>query len=271
MSVTSPLAEFTTGSFARAPKFPAKGFACEQDFKDFLKVEQGRLDARYSYEQSLATREELIVQRGTCAPCLRVTSFSSSTASGERLKDGRICPSWRETMQCGCADQLSNRERAVLHFVMTTGILPWMKLLLLGAAHAVDRKLAALAGETTAMRPFSSALAPQSFHMAVSQDYLHHIPHLAVALEGLCRQLMEGARFIFTVPFHHSESRSTLLDLSAFAGRVPAEYPGGQHKLGWDLLDMLRQAGFREATAYLYWSEELGYLGPMNFVFRAVK
>ena len=34
---------------------------------------------------------------------------------------------------------------------------------------------------------------------------------------------------------------------------------------------MLREAGFRDAAAYLYWSEELGYLGPMNFIFRAVK
>jgi SAM-dependent methyltransferase len=271
MQQNSSATAFKLSSFARSPKFPAHGFTCEKEFKDYLAVEQGRLDARYSYEQSLATREALIIQRGTCAPCLQVTNFSSSTESGERLKDGRFCPSWREAMQCDCEDRLSNRERAVLHFVMATGILPWMKLLLLGGPNAVDRKLAALAAETTAMRPFSPKPEPQSFHMAVSQDYLHHIPHLGAALEELCRQLVEGGRFIFTVPFHHTESQSTLIDLAGFSGRVPAEFQGATHRLGWDLLDMLRQAGFREAAAYLYWSEELGYLGPMNFVFRAMK
>jgi len=33
----------------------------------------------------------------------------------------------------------------------------------------------------------------------------------------------------------------------------------------------LRDAGCRDAAAYLYWSSELGLLGPMNFIIRVVK
>ncbi|OYV34418.1 MAG: hypothetical protein B7Z80_21275, partial [Rhodospirillales bacterium 20-64-7] len=242
----------------------------EQNFKDYLAAAQGRLDARYRYEQTLATREPQLIQPGTCAPCLRVASFTSGTEGGERLKDGRRCPNWREAMQCDCQDQLNSRQRAVLHFAQTTGILPWARLLLLGGPAPVDRRLAALAGEVTTMRPFRAASPPAGFHIAISHDYLHHIPQLDAALAGLCAQLVEGGRFIFTVPFHHTETQSVLMDLSGFAA-PPAEYQGAAHRLGWDLLDRLRRAGFRDAAAHLYWSEELGYLGPMNFIFRAIK
>jgi hypothetical protein len=56
-----------------------------------------------------------------------------------------------------------------------------------------------------------------------------------------------------------------------FTRGMPTEFRGAEHKLGWDLLPMLRRIGFRQAAAYLYWSEELGYLGNTNFIFKAVK
>jgi hypothetical protein len=43
------------------------------------------------------------------------------------------------------------------------------------------------------------------------------------------------------------------------------------HQIGWDILDRLKQAGFSDAAAHTYWSHELGYLGPMNMIFSAVK
>jgi len=262
---------FEIGSFALSPRFPALRFADAAAFRQYLQQEQGRLDARYAYELSLASAEPEIRQSGTCAPCLRPALFTSATAGGTPLNGGRLVPNWRETLVCDCRDQLSNRQRALLHFVQATGILPWARLLLAGPPAAVDTRLASLAASMAVMRPFGSLQAAEGFHMAISHDYLQHVPLLDAALASLRAQLLDGARFIFTVPFHHDMEESELLDLAPFGGHVPAESAEHAHKFGWDLLDMLRRAGFRDAAAYLYWSEELGYLGPMNFIFRAVK
>ena len=266
-----PEVPFEIGSFARAPKFPAVRFTSQKEFQDFLGTEQDRLDARYEYEQSKGTREARIVQNGTCAPCLRPAVFTSGMQGGERLKDGRHVPNWRETMHCDCRDQLNNRQRALLHFVQAMGVLPWARLLLFGAPEATDIRLAAMVSEIATMRPFLAAKAIDDIHIAVSYDYLQHVPPLNSVLAGLCAMLVEGGSFIFSVPFHHNAASSELMSLASFAGHMPGEIRERSHKFGWDLLAMLREAGFRDAAAYLYWSEELGYLGPVNFIFRAVK
>lgn len=266
-----PAPPFEIGSFARAPKFPAVRFASQKEFQNFLGTEQDRLDARYEYEQLKATREAHIVQNGTCAPCLRPAVFTSGTEGGERLKDGRHVPNWRETMQCDCRDQLNNRQRAFLHFMQAMGVLPWARLLLFGAPEATDIRLAAMVSEIVTMRPFLASKIVDDIHIAVSYDYLQYVPPLEAALAGLCAMLVEGGSFIFSVPFQHNAASSELMNLASFAGQVPGEIRSKSHKFGWDLLAMLRDAGFRDASAYLYWSEELGYLGPANFIFRAVK
>jgi hypothetical protein len=255
-----PASAFETGSFARAPTFPAMRFTSQAEFREYLADSQSLLDARYAYEQSLATSEASIVQSGTCAPCLRSARFTSRTAEGTRLPDGRYVPNWREAMQCDCRDQLNNRHRAVLHFVQAAGIQPWTRLLLAGPPSAVDLPLSGMV--RVAMRLPETGLMPQTeaFHLAVSHDHLQHAAAPQAVLAAIRGQLLEGGRFIFTAPFHHEAAASQ-----------PSTGPGTANVFGWDLLDMLRQAGFRDAAAYLYWSEELGYLGPMNFIFRAVK
>ncbi len=262
---------FEIGSFALSPRFPAVRFADFAAFQQYLQAAQGQLDARYGYEQSLAASAPEIRRAGTCAPCLRPAIFTSQTAGGEPAGGGRLVPNWRETLLCDCRDRLNSRQRALLHFVQATGILPWTRLLLAGAPAAVDARLANLAASVKVMRPFGSLPAGEGFHLAISHDYLQHVPRLDAALVSLREQLLDGGRFVFTVPFHHNDEASELIDLAFLGGQIPAEIADRSHKLGWDILDMLRLAGFREAAAYLYWSEELGYLGTMNFIFRAVK
>lgn len=102
-----------------------------------------------------------------------------------------------------------------------------------------------------------------SCHFAISQDELQNIEPLTSALEELARVLVPGGRLIFTVPFHFDQSESVC--------GMGSGVRHGANRLGWDLLERLREAGFAESEALLYWSEELGYLGNMNFIFLAVK
>ena len=59
---------FEIASFARAPMFPALRFVSQAEFRDYVADNQGLLDARATYEQSLVTSEAAIVRPGTCAP-----------------------------------------------------------------------------------------------------------------------------------------------------------------------------------------------------------
>jgi len=114
--------------------------------------------------------------------------------------------------------------------------------------------------------------APDSgFTLAVSWDYLHHVPPLQAALGEIRRTLAPGGRFVFTLPFHYRASHtvSHLGHIPRRGGRLPAEFRGEIHDIGWDILAMLAAAGFTDSRAHHYWSDELGYLGAFNLVFSA--
>jgi hypothetical protein len=238
---------FEIASFARAPMFPAVRFVSEVEFRDYLADNQGLLDARDTYERSLATAEP-VLRPGTCAPCLRAAQFTCPAAEGTRL------PVWRDSLHCDCQDRLSNQRRALLHFVQAAGVLPWTRLLLIGPPSTLDLRFSSMVQTAIRLPVTGSMPEGEGFHLAVSNNHLARIAAPHAALAAIHGQLLEGGRFIFTTPFDH--------------GAAPPEIP---HPFGWGLLSMLRDAGFRDAAAYLYWSEELGYLGPMNFIFRAVK
>jgi len=125
----------------------------------------------------------------------------------------------------------------MLHFALANGLLPWSRVLLAGPPDAVDTRIAALAGTVvTADTPHDS-----NFHLAISRMQRPD------SFASLAQALLPGARLIFTTPFDPETAHS------------------------WDIIQAARDAGFRDAKAYLYWSEELGYLGRANWIFRAIK
>ena len=260
---------------ALAPRFPAVSFASRAEFDEHRRVTSDNLDARYLYEQDLATDAPELVMSGTCAPCLRPTRYTSNTVSGMPLPDGRMVPNWREELACDCEDRMNARFRATLHFCESvTGLLPSTRVLAFGPASPLSRRLGAmsrLAGCTRLTR-FEGAprldLPDASVHLAVCSDYLNHVPPVGAALAELRRVLVRGGQLVFTVPFHLGMAE-TVSRHASDAGGLRLEEEDPVHDFGWDLLDRLREAGFSPALAYAYWSEELGYLGPFNMIFAA--
>jgi SAM-dependent methyltransferase len=257
-------------SFTRSARFPAAAFHSIEEFRAYQVEMRTPLETRAAYHRSLATLDSTQSCAGTCAPCLRPSRFTSSTAGAETLKDGRKLPDWNQQMRCDCKEALTARERALLHFMQATAITPWTHSLLFGPS-GTERRLAESVDTLVripGLRPGDapSLDAPSArFHLAVSQDYLNRVPALPAALAEILRVLVPGGRFVFTIPFQFTAAASVFMN-SDDPISVRSE-----HKLGWDLLPLLRQAGFRQAAAYLYWSEELGYLGDTNFIFKAVK
>ncbi|WP_234732277.1 hypothetical protein [Acidocella facilis] len=257
---------FRASELAVSPKFPAWAFRSHDEFLKFLSKNQGKLDARHLYQLTLATRQERHEVSGVCAACLAPTDYSS-IVDGELLNDGRRMPNWREGLRCGCARRLNNRQRAVIHFAQACGLLPWMESVLIGATENFALAYMDVAPRALCLAHFSvgggsEVFAAESKHFIVSTDEFQFVDDSLAAFARCAAALVPGGRCIFTVPFHVHDAHSVMKN----EGGV-----GQAHQFGWDILKRLQEAGFRDVSALLYWSEELGYLGNMNFIFLGIK
>ncbi len=263
------------GVTALAARFPGRSFISKAEFDEYVRENRDRVDARYRHELDFASMEPEVSLPGTCAPCLRPTSFTSRTGGGERLPDGRMLPNWREELACGCEDRINADARAVLHFAQSVaGLLPAMRVLAFGPATPVSRRIGRMATlvHRTRMLVAGGAyridLPNACVQLALSPDYLHHVPPLDAVLAELRRVLVRGGQLVFTVPFRVdlANTISRTDDMPTLNGMLPVHYGPSVHDIGWDVLSRLRKAGFATASAYVYWSEELGYLGPFNMI-----
>lgn len=263
---------------ATAARFPARSFVSKAEFDEHVRETRDRVDARYRHELDFASAEPEMSWPGTCAPCLRPTTFTSRTAGGERLSNGRLLPNWREELTCDCEDRIDARGRALLHFTQSVaGLLPATRVLAFGPATPASRRIGKLATLVHRTRMLAAAgahridLPDACVQLAVCSDHLNHVPPLDAALAELQRVLARGGQLVFTVPFRVdlAETITNTGQMTRLGGLPPAYYGTIVHDIGWDVLPRLRKAGFASALAYGYWSEELGYLGPFNMILAA--
>jgi hypothetical protein len=250
-------------------RVPGVDFHAMAAFELFCRDNAALLADRAAREHALAAAASAeLVREGSCALCLCATRFTTPAATPPEP------PNWREGERCGCADGLGNRERAMLHHLEAmAGLGPWSRVLGFGPPAALDRRLGAggvalvrLGRLRAAGRGFRLDVADASCHAAVSSDHLQRVPPLRAALAEIRRALVPGGSFVFTVPFHPGRAHTVSPPVAADS---PAELDHAVHEIGWDVLEMLREAGFVRSLAHLVWSEELGHLGPFNLLFSA--
>ena len=135
-------------------------------------------------------------------------------------------------------------------------MLPWSRLLGLAPAARAHRRLRALAAEHAYFAELPGKATGQ-YHLLVAHNLLPLVPDLARAAARLRALTAPGGVLLATLPFRHRATRSQ-------------RKPDGTLDIGWDVLAVLRGAGFVDAAALLYWSNQLGYLGGHNFILKAI-
>lgn len=247
---------------------------------------------RHQLERELVSSRHHFTVPGTCFVCGRRVRFSVDYSYAPVAARESI-PNWREHLICPRC-HLNNRMRACVHILsqecapdrtshiyLTEQTTPLFTVMsrrhrhLVGSEYlgdgvafgATDGK--AIRNESITRLTFPS----DEFDYVLSFDVLEHVPDYVKGFSECFRCLKPGGTLCFTVPFTGEPAtlvRASMDPDGTVRHLLPPEYHGDPlsadgclcfHHFGWDLLDLLRDMGFRDVTGLLYWSREFGYLG----------
>ncbi len=211
---------------------------------------------------------------------------------------------WREWLICPVTG-LNNRLRAALHLIDSElGPLPWESLYITEQVTPLfaflARKYPSIVGseflgdriprgqsdangvrnENLTCLTFSDT----SFDVVLSFDCFEHMPDFPQGMREIARVTKPGGRLLWSVPFRSdlpsNLTRAAMQHDGSITHYEQPEYHGDPVNaegclcfthFGWEMLDQVKEAGFRRCYALAYWSDIFGYLGTQQFLFLAVK
>jgi hypothetical protein len=241
---------------------------------------------------------------GFCTVCQRATRFFVNFACARDSDPATRVPNWREQLACELC-KLPNRARAMVDFVETVLLTPATAAIYVTEQttplfravkkrypHAIGSEFlrdGTSPGQRNRKRIVHQDLTALSFgdeilDVICTADVLEHVADYKAALAECFRCLRPGGNLVITVPFllNSPETlvRATLENDGTIIHRLPAEYHGDPldsegilcyYHFGWDFLDALSAAGFRDRSAFVYWSYKRAYLGSPQILICATK
>jgi SAM-dependent methyltransferase len=211
---------------------------------------------------------------------------------------------WREHLRCSKTG-LNNRMRAAIHIFDTemaahrsdriyiseqiTAMYLYFKtnyMNVIGSEYLGCRCLPGTNDERGIRNEDLTKLSfPDSnFDRAISLDCLEHFPDYKLAFNELFRILRPNGKLLLSVPFDTRYLKNLKRAIIKSSGEIeylqPPEFHGDPLQedgclcfthFGWEILDQLKDAGFSDAYAVLYWSALFGYLGGEQIIFVAQK
>jgi len=269
---------------------------------EFSRLMSGRLCERQNYENMLAqkcaaTKEGVLEVPGICQVCGQEVHFRLDF----QYSDGSI-PNFRERMVCPVCN-LNNRQRYIVHAILndyTRGKKIYMYEQITSVYQAVRRYVGienvvgseyiadGLASGTIVRNILhenaeSLSFPDCSFDMVISCDVFEHVNDYKKCFSEASRVLKENGKIYLSVPFHTNqqdnhrragiqESGIVYYDQPLYHGN-PMSSEGSLvfWDYGWDMLDDLRRAGFRDVYMQPYYSARNGYIGGIPFIFVAIK
>lgn len=260
-------------------------------------------EQRIVFENGEASTYHLL---GYCRVCDREVEYLVDQQCGGVEDRGVWIPNWRERLVCSSCG-LNNRQRkivfeairtiqrfrdrmpAVYLMEQITPVYKWLNDCLpralytgseyLGAELTPGKIVKGIRHEDAEKLSFGSG----SFDCIISNDVLEHVANPIKALREMCRVLKPGGELLMTVPFH-LDREDNVRRAEIINGKVHNILPPVLHgnpvsdngslvftDFGWQFVEDIKRAGFREAALHLYWSEVYGHLGPGQHYIRAVK
>jgi hypothetical protein len=277
-----------------------------RDRQSFFEV-SGRAnfgDASQRCSDTLRTRKSgRFYVRRFCLCCNETTPMLVDYQHCWVEEDGSRTPNLRERLVCSSCG-MNNRQRLVAKLVQqsaiqfahpkvylmeqVTPIFEWMRKLQGAEVHGseylgYDYKGGELINGVRHEDVMNLSYPDESFDLIVSNDVLEHIPDPEIALCECFRVLRRGGTVLATFPFH--VAKDTTVTRARLAGNtiehlLPPQYHGNPvssegslvfHDFGWDLLDLIRDAGFSLAVCELYSRDQFGHSGTGLLVFRMSK
>lgn len=250
---------------------------------------------RLLVEQLLCGTEDAYTIYGYNALIREMVDYRVSYAYGREV-DGRRFPNYREMMICPVTG-LNCRNRAVLlsmrHFLdadalrkqriylteQVTGFFRYFKSRypqavgseFLGAQATGGAVVKGVRHEDVTALSFPDG----SFDLTLTLEVLEHVPDYRRAFGELCRCTRPGGTVIITAPFdpgrYEHQIRARVNARGEVEHLMEPEYHGDPvnaqggilcfQYFGWQILEELKEAGFREAKAVFTWSLYHGILG----------
>jgi hypothetical protein len=263
----------------------------------------GRND-RADVEREFAPKDrESTLVPGYCGLCRIDTEFLVDYQYSASSSDDLPLPNYRERLLCTHC-HLNMRMRGTLHFFRdrlkedgreaiyaTEQVGPLFRSLsdehrtVIGSEFLTD---GTGAGEVNQSGIRHEDIVNLSFDSAsldyvLSFDVIEHVEDYRRGLREFYRCLRPGGSCLLTAPFDLG-AESHLERARTVDGRLehllPPEYHGDPldgsgilcfRTFGWQLLDDLRDVGFRSVVNHFYWSRSLGYFGGMPSLIVATK